>query len=294
MRRLWITRKKAIAGCAAKVRFYIEDPENGDITINGVPCRKLGSLKNGEQKRFRIDNEAAKVFVIGDKLTRNVYNEFYQLEYGQDDVFLTGKNRLDPMGGNMFRFDGVTDKAALDNRKKSQGRGRVVVIASVLVGLLLGCIAGKAAVDAIFSASQEPLVFLREGMHITLTEEYERLDVEGYTVSYGTSDTAVFLLKEEFSLAEGFGDLPLEEYGQLVLKANNHIGTVELKVVEGLLCFEYDFQNPENGQVNHYFTTVHKGPDAFWTCQFICLAEDAEEFRPQFIAFAKSVGFTED
>jgi hypothetical protein len=36
--------------------------------INNIRCRKLGELKNNEEKTFEIDENQAKVFVIADKL----------------------------------------------------------------------------------------------------------------------------------------------------------------------------------------------------------------------------------
>ena len=64
MRDLSIKRNKSFVGCLAKLKVYIEDIDSKDIVINGVPCRKLGELKNGEMKTFQIGEESAKVFVI--------------------------------------------------------------------------------------------------------------------------------------------------------------------------------------------------------------------------------------
>ena len=66
MRNLTIMRAKSVVACAATMKVYIEDPMCDDLTINGLPCRFLGKLKNGEVKTFQIDESAAKVFVIAD------------------------------------------------------------------------------------------------------------------------------------------------------------------------------------------------------------------------------------
>jgi hypothetical protein len=76
-----------------------------ELVINNVPCRKLGELKNGEEKTFVIGENSAKVFVIADTLSRNYCNEYYQLPDGQDDILLSGKNNFNPASGNAFRFD---------------------------------------------------------------------------------------------------------------------------------------------------------------------------------------------
>ena len=60
MRNLTIKRNKTFVACLAKMKVYIEDASANDLTINGIPCRKLGDLKNGEEKNFSIGENAAK------------------------------------------------------------------------------------------------------------------------------------------------------------------------------------------------------------------------------------------
>ena len=138
MRNLTITRKKSFVGCLGKMKVYIEDPEAGELEINGVGCRKLGILKNGETATFPISDQAAKVFVIADKVSRGFCNDYYPLSTGTEDVVLTGKNKFHPGAGNPFRFDGVTDPEVLENRKKGNGKGIVILIVSALVGAVVG------------------------------------------------------------------------------------------------------------------------------------------------------------
>ena len=142
MRRLWIERRKATAACLVKMKVYIEDPENPDITIGDVPCRKLGELKNGQQRHFAIDEQPARVFVVADQLSRNVCNEFIRIPGGREDVFLTGQNRLKPWAGNPFRFDGEQEPEVLENRKQVERKGSRVLVASIIVGLIAGAVIG--------------------------------------------------------------------------------------------------------------------------------------------------------
>ena len=54
------------------MKVYIEDNTSEEIRINDIPCRQLGTLKNGEEKTFQIGDEAAKVFVGDDaEITSN-------------------------------------------------------------------------------------------------------------------------------------------------------------------------------------------------------------------------------
>ena len=288
MRRLWIKRHKKFTGCAAKMKVYIEDPMEGDTTINGCLCRKLGVLKNGENKHFAIGDEAAKVFVISDKLSRNVYNEFYNVPAGREDVFLSGKNHYNPLAGNPFRFDGVTDEEVLKNRKKVGRKGLVVLVISLILGFFIGI--GAAMLDS--QPSIEPKTFSVDGMQITLTEDFSEEEFEGYTSCYGSPEVAVFVLEEEFTLMEGLEDLTVEEYGQLVLDNNGFDSSITLTDVDGLTIFEYIYTNPETGDDWYYLCSLHKGPDAFWGVEFATLEENSDGYVESFLEWADSVTFT--
>ena len=118
MRNLTIKRNKRTAASLIKAKVYIEDNFSSELTINGVPCRKIGELKNGEEKTFQIGEEEAKVFVIADKLSKDYCNDFYQLPSGMEDISLSGNNILNPAAGNPFRFDNNTSAGVEENRKK--------------------------------------------------------------------------------------------------------------------------------------------------------------------------------
>ena len=294
MRRLWIKRHKAYAGCLAKMKVYIEDPENGDTTISGVLCRKLGEVQNGQQKHFSISEDAAKVFVVADKLSRNLYNEVVRIPAGREDVFLSGRNYLKPFSGNPFRFDGVTDEEVLQNRNRVKRSGSVVLAAAIIVGILAGVAAGAVVSAGLLSggsASAQLQTFEAQGLQLSLTEDFTETNVDGYTASYASQDAAVFLLRENFSLKEGVEALSLEEYGAMVL-ANNSFGqSTALRSEEGLTVFDYEFTGPNTGSTYYYYTVLCKGPDAFWVVQFSTLAENARENLSFFKYCAKQISF---
>ena len=105
MRNLSIKRNKSLAGCLGKVHVYIEDADNGELSIKGASCRRLGELKNGEEKTFSIPTVQTKVFVIGDIATREFCSDSKVVPAGDADVRLSGKNTFDPQKGNPFVFD---------------------------------------------------------------------------------------------------------------------------------------------------------------------------------------------
>lgn len=288
MRNLTIKRTKSFVGCLAKMKLYIEDASASEIMINNVPCRKIGELKNGEEKTFTIDGNEAKLFVIADKLSKNYCNEFYQLPQGDYDMYLSGKNQFNPAAGNAFRFDGVQSEAVLKNRKKGKIIGLVVLIAAIIFGYFIG----NAISSGLFSMSKaKPKDFSSNGMSITLTDEFYERTMWGYTVCYDSSKAAVFALKEGFDLVEDFENASLEEYGALVLKSNNCDSSVKLQNDHGLTYFEYDFSNPETNETYSYFTVLYKTSDAFWIVQFTTLEDKMDSYRQQFIDWAKAVTF---
>lgn len=292
MRNLTIKREKAFAGCAVKVQLYIEDPQAPELEINGIPCRKLGSLKNGEERTFTIENGQTQVVVIADKVSKNFCNEFYTIPEGEEDVFLSGKNHFDPLAGNPFWFAGQTSPEALAQRKETAKKGRrilvPVLILCALLGALAGSFLGRAAVGGM--TKEEPKVFSTEGMQITLTSGFREIEQEGYTVCYDSPKAAVIVLREDFSLMEGLKDMSLEEYRGLVLQNNSAAG-MQASSIEGVTCLEHRWTNPQTNDVYYYFTVTLKGPDAFWLFQFTTLEQNKEEMIPLFAQWAESVQF---
>ena len=290
MRNLTIIRAKRFAGCLGKIKIYIEDPDSRDLTISGVTCRKLGEIKNGEQVSFEIGENALKVFVIADKLSKDYCNDYYQLPEGQDDVCLTGRNVLNPAVGNAFRFDNNDSPDVVSNRKRGQKKGLVIFVAAVLVGLILGF---SIASCWISNREAQPKAFSSDGMGIVLTDDFKKTDIDAdkFTVSYASDKVAVFALKESFSLASGFEDYTLSQYANLVINANG-LTSASVKNDGNLKYFTYDYTNPTSNEDYTYVAYVYKSGDAFWLIQFATLSEDADEYSEQIAEWARSVKFS--
>lgn len=282
MRNLTITRTKSFVGCLAKMKVYIEDPVSNELTINGVPCRKLGTLKNGETASFSIGDQAAKVFVIADKASRNYSNDCYPIPEGVEDIAITGKNHFNPGAGNPFRFDGITDPEVLANRKKGSRKGVVILVAAVILGFLVGFLPSFFNVSTV-----KPKDFSTSGMTITLTTAFDEESYQGFTQCYESKTAVVLALKEEFSLMAGFEDYTLEEYGALVLQSNG-MDLSELEYENGVYYFDFTALGGD-GNENYYFATLHKGSDAFWLIQFATPVENADKLRDEFFDWAASV-----
>ena len=281
MRNLFIKRNKSFVGCINSLKIYIEDPMSSELTINNVPCRKLGTIKNGEQKCFFIDDQALKVFVIADKLSKGYCNEFYNIPAGQDDVFLSGQCRYNPASGNAFRFDGVTDEEVLANRKKGKKRGLVVLLVAIFVGLLIGFL------PSIFEGEAEPQIFTTDELSITLNSDFIETEMAEFDICYSSADVAVFAVKEDFTMLDGLENYTIDQYGELVLENNGLQGVSELITVDGVCCFEY--MSEVDGENYYYFGTLHKGDNAFWIIQFTTHEDNYYEYCDSFIEWAQSV-----
>ncbi len=285
MRNLTIKRSKSFIACLAKMRVYIEDAESGDLLIGGVKCRKIGELKNGEEKSFEVTEDAAKVFVIADKLSRDLCNEYYQLPAGEDDVVLTGRNRFNPANGNAFRFDNNEHPDIIANRKRVTKKGLVVLISAAVIGFILGFVITR----VLLFGDAKPKLFAEEGVSITLTSDFKKVNLEGSTLAFDSRDVAVFMTEEKFAFMSELEDYTVTEYGELVINANGFDS--ELITNDGLIHFEYEAENTKLGKIYRYFSYVYKDDDAFWLIQFATETQNVDKYKDQIVSWAKSVAF---
>ncbi len=287
MRTLTIKRNKAFTGWGAKDKVYIEDYVNNDIIINGVPCRKIGVLKNGEEKTFDIDPVETKVYVISDKLSRNMCNDFYKIPAGEENVTLSGEHKYNPFNGNAFRFDGVTDEEVLANRKKTSRKASVFYAVIFLLVFVVSF-----TVTFLLETDVAPEVFTYGNMSITLTNEFSERNVDGFSACYESYSSIILINKDDKEFFEDFDSYTLEEYGNDIIENSEY--DVELQKENGLTYFEYVYNDEESGDVYSYFVPVYKTDDAFWLFQFSSFEEDYETYREQFVEWAMTVEFAEE
>ncbi len=287
MRNVVIKRNKSFVGCLAKLKVYIEDYTYGETKIGGVPCRKLGTLKNGEEKAFLIPDNAAKIFVISDSLSKSFCNEFYNLPEGQYDIYLSGQCRYNPASGNAFRFDGVADEEVLKNRKKGTKIGIVVLILAIIVGFAIGFSTTFTNGDG--DAKQ----FKCDEMQITLTDEFMKVPVSDFDACFATDEIVVLVIRDDFNIMEDLENYSLQEYGELSLEVNELADVSEVKQNNGIMYYDYEAENEEENSTYYYYATIFKSEDAFWTIQFAVLTEDIEQYMPQIIEYSETITFAE-
>lgn len=287
MRKLTIHRKKRFVASLVTLKVYIEDPTTCDLVIGELPCRKLGEIKNGETATFEIGENAARVFVIADRLSKGYCNEYYKIPAGNEDVELFGKNEFNPATGNAFRFDGVTDPEVLANRKKGKGKGRVVLVTAILVGMIAGFFIGVIAT----SEPVEEQTFTKDDVTITLTNEFQEQTMDGFAACWGSVDVAVFVREDSFAEEPDLKNYSVEQYAEQLYKLNRHEVPKGVQTEGGLTFYEYQHHNPDDGITYCYFTYIYKTESGFWIVQFATPNLEVENYRESIAKWANSVEF---
>ena len=281
MRKVYLTRDKSFVGCAGRLNVYVEDYNASELTIAGIPCRFVCKVKNGETVSFDIGDEAVKVVVIADKLSKDMCNDYYQIPAGVGDVEIGGKCTYNPGAGNPFRFHGVTDEHALANRKRSNKKGIITTIVAILIGVAIGLVMNM---DTLF---ERPKDFISDDFQITLTTRFTE-DYEDGIYYFGSSECSVSVSTFSFNEYAGVISMTEEEFLN-VLKDNGHFGiSSQMKKEAGLLVVEEQAES-NMGDIRSYFAVFIKSDDAFYVFEFGCENEKYEEYRPQFIEWANSI-----
>lgn len=289
MRKLTIKRKKSFVASLAKLKVYIEDPA-GELDITGIKCRLLGTLANGEEKSFYIEENAAKVFVIADKMSRDYCYDCRNLPEGNEDIYLTGKNAFNPATGNAFRFEGGTDEEVAKRHKESKKGGLIVLITAIVIGLTAAWIIGSGVTYSKKKAT--PKDFSYEEMTITLTALFKEEEVEGRTV-FTSNDVAVFVLRENFVAGDiDLSGYTVRGYAELARENNPVMADATYEETDGVPNMVYTYAG-DDGKTYVYFTTFYKSSDAFWIVQYFVNESGYESRKPKFIEWAKTVHFAD-
>lgn len=138
-------------------------------------------------------------------------------------------------------------------------------------------------------------VFSKDGISITLTEEFEEKEYYDFNAYYDTEDAQVYIMKESFELLKENDqptDISLVEYAEIMMETQNLNSKVEEK--DGLTSFYYEksFLDYDKNTVDYlYFAVVFKSDDAYWLLQFACEKNLYGEYEEKFVKWAKSVEF---
>lgn len=161
-----------------------------------------------------------------------------------------------------------------------------IVCTLLLVAMLAACGSSDpfAAADKTFSS---------EGMQITLTSDFSKQSVEGYTVCYAAKTAVVLALHEtndQFAAA-GMEDVTLEQYAELVMQNNSSRDPVAGDDINGCPTMLYDFYNEDQDVEYRYLAVMYQTDDGFWLVQFASAKDDFDTYEPSFVTAAESVSF---
>lgn len=287
MRNLELTCAKSSASLGLTSAVYVEDPAATDFYLNDVPCRKLGTLKNGETATFPVEDFALHIFVCPNNTMSGSHGlEPYTLPVGfeGDTVRVSGRYHSN-INSVQFRFDGVTDEAVLAARKKNTKRGILITVAAVLVGLAVSVI----AILPDWVKTFTPV----EGMSIDLTFSFEEMEYEGYNFAYTDDYVIVSGFLDDAFTSEELAATSLEEYLPLFTAANEWMAGVSVKDKDGIPYYQYS--EAIEGEVYVYTGFFYKCADGFWVVEFCTFEEnmDPDICGDDIFRWAKSVTFTE-
>lgn len=284
MRYLTIQRNKSFVACLMKVKVYIEDPNSSEIKIQGVSCRKIGTIKNGEQQTFMIGDEKLRIYVIADKLSKNYCCDFYEVPEGTENIFISGSCKYNPLNGNAFRFDGVPTEEMKYRRKHGMKKGVAVFAVCIVIGIIIGL---AASILPLF-IEPEAKVFTKGSMSITLNEDFSEAFFDGFDVAYDSRNMAVFMQKTEFVGDDDFAAMTVDEYCDAVIKANGKNSEIHHK--DGLTYYEFSYVTDQS--INYrYLCFTYKTGDSFWLVQFAVEESNYSLYEEDIFTYAKSITF---
>lgn len=285
MRTLSITRNKSFVGCAGRMKVYIEDAA-GDLYINDVLCRQLGTLKNGETASFPIGDEAVRLFVIADKMSRGYCQDCYPIPEGLDGdtVTVSGKNTYNPGAGNPFRFDGVTDETILATRKKNGRRGVLIIVGAVVLGIVIGLLRVLPDLPKTFS----PV----DGMKITLTLDFDEYTVEGYDFFYSDDYLVVNGFLDGDFTADELAATSVQDYIPLFTAANDWMKGASIHEKDGFTYYQYAEADGDDTYV--YMGFFFKTAEGFWVVEFWTHEDNTKIIDKDIFRYAKSITFAEN
>ena len=279
MRFLIIKRLKSFAASMKSMQVYVEDYEHGDAVIGGTPCRRLGALKNGEEKSFKINEAATGVYVVSDALANDASgNGYCAIPAGRDDVSLVGQ----VVAGNVFRF-GESAGAGIGGRRRIYKRSimvaLLVIISVIIVGFFVALLPSF--------MPDEDKDFSANGMNITLNDSFSvDEDNARYTLLFESDNVGIAVLKESFSSIPGALTMTEQQYAELFAGA---IGVdADIKLLDDMMCMEYDVTYDTD---YHYLCFIYKTEDAFWAVEFTTQSIEADKYRADIIRWAGSISF---
>jgi len=280
MRDLTIHREASFWGKGKRDIVYIEDWEGGDVTFGTTPCRKLGTVGNGETVTFSIGEKLSRVFV-GNK--KKAY-DYCELPSGNEAADLSGGHRF---GDPSFRFHGELEGYAAEERNNLRKGQKVQYLAKSLVLLVVLALIVTVVCNVLITKKD----FTAGEMTITLTEDFTEERVRGFELYAASPQVLCCVEFLPFEAGVDGKDLPVKELAAQLIEGYGFEEEVYAKTHGELTYFEAP--NKIAGTEFHSFFFPMVTEKGVWIIQFATHFTDAETMREQIFAWAETVTFGE-
>lgn len=170
-----------------------------------------------------------------------------------------------------------------DDEKTSKSKGTIIIFAMIVVGLVVGFLAGYFITGGIFSLlDNRDKDFYAGNMTITLNESFAQYNLPYYSAVYASDDIEVFVSKTSSTAADA------KEYAQSIVDFNLFTCQVESK--GGLNYFVHESTESDGKLYQNYYFTYKDGSD-FWLIQFTVLDKQVKKYESSIMKWAGSVEF---
>lgn len=285
MRNITLKRRFGLARCFTTAKIYIDDPK-GNFEINGIKCRRVGSVENAKRTTVTLTNRSARLFVIMDRSTPDVY-DVIRLPQGGEDITLSGKTVFGVKNHRPFVLDGGRysktaekgKKAANETRKNRSVKPFIIGTASVLATAIL-----IYAVVLAATRPAKPKEFGEAGISVTLTDDFTEKTSPNFNACWESRDCALFVLRESAG-GHNVGKMTLAEYTEF-FKVHNKINAPTERYGE------YSFLS-HGADGYDWMTFIKKTDGGFITLQFRLPDGKTAEMRDTVFGYVNSVMISE-
>ncbi len=140
----------------------------------------------------------------------------------------------------------------------------------------------------IVGCTKREKMFDKGDFKIVLTEDYKEDIYKDINYYFMSNNSSVAVLKEDFELLKKVNltsESTLEDYAKAVLRANNKEAIIIAE--ENFSYFTYN--KTINTVKFFYLAAVKKGNDGFWLINFMCLDEDKDKLKDEFLKYARTI-----
>ena len=244
-------------------------------------CRCLGTLKNGEQKSFPVDDYSRQVFLILNRRNANKYHFAVTIPAGTENVFLAGQFYSQATTA-VFRFEGGYQTPEQQTREAArQKRQSRITIIAIAVGIILA--AALSYMSSQLAGKVDPKTFSYQDFSITLTEDFVQCSYDNTDVAFESDEVAVFASRDDKGY---FGNISLKDYAQMAIQASGRADT-QLHQEGARIWITYTARI--DGMEYFYMVQFYESEDAFWLVNFATPIGFREKYENQFMKWADSV-----